>query len=75
MKFKTFKPKKPTRTFLEEAPKIKEKYIDFFNSIREELIEELYLDWEEKALFSLYLKPEISLEELRPENIDQFFNH
>lgn len=73
MKFKTFKAKKPTRSFMEGAPKIKDKHKEFMATFEEQMGEEEYLDWEEKFLFSLFLKPEIELEELTPNKIDQYF--
>ena len=72
MKFKKFKRKDQCRSLLIEGPKILKKHEDFFNEIKQGLSEEKYGDWEETAVFFLFLKPDLDLNELRPDRIDDY---
>ena len=71
MNFKKFK-KKEGRSLSVEGPKLLKDHADFFNEIRTLLKAEEYQEWEEEALFFLFLKPTMNLDDLRPENLGKY---
>jgi len=72
MNFKKFKKKDECRSLSIEAPKLLEKNSGFFSEIKQMLTEDEYSDWESQALFFLFLKPDINLDNLRPEKIEEY---
>lgn len=60
------------RTASIEVPKLKEIHKDFFEEIKKELQAQDYEEWEEDALFFLFLKPQMDLNQIRPKNIDNY---
>lgn len=73
MKFKSYKRKEgPCRIGSVEKPKLRLKHSEFFEEIKKQIPDHEYKEWEEDALFFLFLKPEMDLNNLRPENIDAY---
>ncbi len=70
MKFKKRNDK--CRTASIEIPKLKEKHKEFFVQIQQELSVQKYTEWEEEALFFLFLKPEMDINQIRPENLENY---
>jgi len=72
MKFKKFSKNKNQRSLVEESPKIKSLHAEFFRGIEEELASEKYDEWEAEAIFHLFLKPDVKLENITPDNISKY---
>ena len=72
MNFKKFKKKDECRSLSIEAPKLLEKNSSFFHEIKQMLTVVEYSDWKSEALFLLFLKPDINLDNLRPEKIEEY---